>query len=81
MDTQRQRTDGVTAALAAACSLIDPGVIHTVAFIVSKVCLDMSNSGSQTHVERTSPSMVPEWQESKIDVSAEPSGRPFTNKL
>ena len=41
-----------------------------------------TTEGDRTiRVEKASPSMVPEWQESKISVSVGHLGRLFTNKL
>ena len=61
-------------------SLVNPRHIHIVALVVLEVFLGMSDSGWEICVE-TLPNSVPEVQESKMAVSAEPSGRPLTNKF
>jgi len=76
-----RRTDVVSKGVAPTTSLVDPRPIHIVALVVLEIFLGMSNSGWEMCVEETLPNSVPEVQESKMAVSAEPLGRPLTNKF
>jgi len=61
-------------------SLVDPWPIHIVAPVMDKIFPGVSGSG-QRGAEDILPNKVPELQESKIAVSAEPLGRDSIRNL
>ena len=80
MDVRRLRTDVVLEGFTPTSSLVDPRPIYIITLIMAKVFPGVSGSGKKG-VDETLPNRVPELQESKIAVSAEPSGRGLTSQL
>ena len=80
-DVRCRLTDVVLHGSTCTFSLVNPRSIYIVALIVTEVFLGISGSEQRVRMEGTLPNKVPEVQESKIAVSAEPLGRPFTSKL
>jgi len=80
VDVRYRRTDAVLEGFAPTLPLVDPWPIHIVTLIMGKIFPGVSGSG-QRGVEDILPKRVPELQESKIAVSAEPFGRGLTSNL